>query len=85
MDDVPSKITPSVGTFAPGFTKNTSFFAKSFTGISISLLSLTTIAVLGASPMSFWMAEPTRPFERASKYLPNTMKDTSAADDSQKG
>ena len=67
----PSIISPSTGTFSPGRTTTISPITTFSTGISSSRPSLTTLAVLALSPISFFMASEVLPFATASRYLPS--------------
>ena len=67
----PSITVPSTGILEPGLTIIISPTSTSSIGISISLSSLTIIAVLGLSPINFFIASPVLPFARDSKYLPS--------------
>ena len=67
----PSTTTPSTGIFSPGRTSTTSPTRTSSTGISSSVPSRTTRAVLARRPISFLIASLVRPLARASRYLPS--------------
>ena len=54
--DSPLVIIPSTGIFSPGFTIIMSPATTSSTGIVTSFPFLTTSAVFGFSPISFWIA-----------------------------
>ncbi len=69
----PSTITPSTGTFEPLRTTKISPTTTSFTGISISFPSRSTIAVFGARSRSLESASFVFPLERVSKYFPNVI------------
>ena len=72
-DVKPSVISPSTGIFAPGFTSTMSFSSTSSIDISISFPFLITVAVFGASPISFLIASEVLPFDTASMDLPRSM------------
>ncbi len=67
-------ITPSTGIFSPGRTTTMSPTSTSSMGMSISSPPRITLAVLGARPMSFFMASEVLPFATASKYLPKVIR-----------
>ena len=66
--------SPSTGTFSPGRTRTMSPTSTSEMGISVSFPSWITVAVLGASPMSFLMAWEVFPLDTASRVLPRRMR-----------
>ncbi|MNN02168.1 hypothetical protein D3C81_1148160 [compost metagenome] len=68
---IPSTTSPSTGIFSPGLTTIMSPTSTSSIGVSISLPSLMIIAVLGASPISFFIASEVFPLVTASRYFPN--------------
>ena len=70
-DVYPSITTPSTGILVPGFTNSISPISTSSIGVSTSLPSTNTIAVLGCSPISFLIASDVFPFDFDSKYLPS--------------
>ena len=71
---VPSVTIPSTGILLPGFTSKISPIKTSLMGISISLPSFLTMAVLGASPINFFIAWEVLPFETDSNVLPSRIK-----------
>ena len=56
IEVLPSITSPSTGIFSPGFTMTISPEITSSIGIVISLLSLIIVAVLGANPISAFIA-----------------------------
>ena len=73
IEVVPSSISPSTGIFPPGFTRITSPSSTSSISISNSIPFFITIAVLGAIPISFFIASEVRPLDTASKYFPRSI------------
>ncbi len=71
---VPETIVPSTGIFSPGLTRTMSPASTSSIGISISLPSWTTVAVLGWRPMSFLIDSEVRPFDTASRDFPSRIR-----------
>ena len=72
--EAPSTMIPSTGTDCPGRTTIRSPTWTSSTGISTSVPSRRTLAVLGARSMSRVMASPVLPLERVSRNLPRVMR-----------
>ena len=70
MDEAPLMIIPSTGIFSPGLTVMISPCTTSITGISISTLSRSTLAVLGCSPINSWIALEAFVFAFASSNRP---------------
>ena len=70
MDEEPLMITPSTGIFSPGLTVMTSPCTTSTTGISISTLSRSTLAVLGFNPINSRIALEAFVFAFASSNRP---------------
>ena len=73
IEVLPSIISPSTGSFSPGFTKIISPTITSSIGILTSFPFLIIVAVLGARPISFFIASEVFPFETASRYLPKVI------------
>ena len=73
---------PSAGMLSPALTTKTSSISKSSADIVISLLSLITVAVLGAKSIRPLRAFVVFPFEYASSVLPTVIKVKIIADDS---
>lgn len=63
---------PSIGTFSPGFTIMISHFFTCSIGISTNIFPFLTLAVFGASPISFAMVCEVDHFAFASKNFPKT-------------
>src|SRR3989344_2334658 len=82
---LPSIISPSTGIFSPGRTTIISPSFSWFIGTVTSWLSFKTWASLASNFKSSLMAAEALPFATTSKYLPNNMKNSKAADDSQNG
>ena len=76
----PSVTTPSTGSFSPGRTRTRSPGTTSSTGMSRSVPSRRTRAVLGDSPASAVMAAAVRFFARASIHRPISTSATMASD-----
>ena len=74
IEVVPSRITPSVGSFSPGRTRRRSPTRISPAGISTSAPSLRTRALFAAREASARIASPAFPFARSSRYRPRRRK-----------
>ena len=79
---VPSVTTPSTGMLWPGFTAMISPACTCSTGTVCSSPPRTTVAVLGARPISFSMASLVFPLLLASRYLPSVISAKIMAADS---
>ena len=79
---VPSTISPSTGSFSPGFTKITSPTLTSSIEIIFSTPSTIIVAFFGANPISFLIASDVFPLVLASKYFPKVIKVKIVAPDS---
>ena len=80
--DPPSTTTPSTGMRSPGRTRSRSPTATASSGISWSVPSRTTRAVVGLSPTSRWMAPAVRPLARASSHRPSRTRPMMIVDES---
>ena len=72
--DSPVMTTPSAGMREPGFTRSISPTRTCSKGISVSLPSRSTRAVLGARAISRLMLSPVRPLELSSMVLPRSTR-----------
>ena len=79
----PAMTFPSTGIFSPGRTTTTSLTSTSSTGMSLSLPSRITRAVLACSPISFLIAWEVRPFALISSARPRTTSATTTSVTSQ--
>ena len=70
MDVYPSTTLPSTGNFSPGLTSIKSKTLTSSIETIFSLPSTSRVAVLGANPISFFIASEVLPLVKVSKYLP---------------
>ena len=78
----PSNTVPSTGIFSPGRTTNISPFATCSMGTILSIPSLRSVAVFGASFINPFRASVVFPFERASSIFPRVISVRIVAADS---